>query len=217
MTKTHAPVGLVNSVGIDADPSFSPAGGRSVDLQADCHQTTLAAEPAGDRVGRTQNGHCETGALATKLQQAEVLATVATYVLRARPNNIETAIKDAIHEVADIDIRSTKAGIPLKDWLCKFRTNDDALHVLETFTRFTPADLVALERDHGAGIPDALEDIHAIWHWIDAFVAKHGGRENVKSQILQFRPTVGLELLRRIQDKSLLTWALRRLSELLKQ
>ena len=153
--------------------------------------------------------------LARKLKEAEALTTIAVYFLKVRPKDIEVAIKSAIHEVASINDETTSAEVSLKDWLCSFESNEGAIHALDAFADLNASDLAELEDD--APTSDGPAVVAALRRWMLAFVEKHGGRENVKSQILQCRPTVGMDLLRRIQNKSLLTWALRRLSELLKQ
>lgn len=153
--------------------------------------------------------------LERKLREAEALTTVAVFFLQERPRDLEAAIKDAIHEVAGILYGTASAEISLKEWLCSFQNNRHAIDTLDQIVAIKGSDFAELEED----VPcvDAAAVVGAVRNWMLAFVEKHGGYESVRNQIMEFQPTAGVSLLRQIPNKSLLTWALRRLSELLKQ
>lgn len=153
--------------------------------------------------------------LTKRLKEAETLTAIAVYFLKACPKDIDSAIKDVIHEVGSINYPTASTDIPLRDWLCNFKSNHDAIRLLDGFANLDIDDIADLEVDPPtADFPVAVRSVRS---WMLDFIEKHGGREKLKTKIMQSRPTAGVDLVRQIDNKSLLTWALRRLSELLKQ
>jgi len=145
------------------------------------------------------------------VSEAEALTTVAVHFLKTRPADLEAAISQAIHEIAAMRLATADPKAQIKDWLSKFSCHESALDVLETFVDTDPEDLVDDNDLEGIQVAGAFR------RWFTAFVNEHGGYEETRRSIQNTRPTTGMMLMRRVQDKSLLTWALRRLSELIKK